>query len=123
MELNKEDTDKFETYMEYIGEGSIKKSLIGIVLWLLSKEKMHGYKLIDVLITEFNLQTMGASKIYPILKKLEKEGFITAEKEKQGKRVKKVYSITKKGKEMMDFTKKFMSQNKMMRQFFKEMMT
>ena len=122
MKISKKDEKRLEFYRKYIGKGAVKKSLIMIILWLLSKEKLHGYKIIDIIQKECHLNKTGASEIYPILKKLEKDGFIDSEKEKQGKRVKKVYSISKKGREMIAFSKRMFCKSRLIRKFFKEMM-
>jgi DNA-binding PadR family transcriptional regulator len=39
--------------------------------------------------------------LYPLLKKLESRGLIKSQKQQQGKRTKKVYALTEKGKEYM----------------------
>lgn len=93
----------------------IKGTLQTIILKLLSeKEKMYGYEITQHVreITDGKIiLTEGA--LYPSLHKLEAEGLLTTERVQIGKRVRKYYSLTKKGtfsaevkvKELADFFK------------------
>jgi PadR family transcriptional regulator PadR len=40
--------------------------------------------------------------LYPLLNKLEQKGFLTSERQKQGGRTRKVYTITRKGKQYIE---------------------
>ena len=72
-----------------------------VLLGLLSHEPHTGYDLkkrIEMSISYF-WPSVGYSKIYPTLKKLEKQELVQMKEEKKGNRpTRKVYSITKKGK-------------------------
>ena len=76
-------------------------TLSTIILGLLKEnDKMYGYEICQITKQRTNNEivlTMGA--IYPSLYKLEKDGFIVASKKKVGGRVRKYYSLSKKGQE------------------------
>ncbi len=77
----------------------IKGTLQPIILKLLSEQgRMYGYEITQKVrvITNGKIEiTEGA--LYPALHKLEVEGTLKTEKEYIGKRVRKYYSLTKKG--------------------------
>ncbi|MFN5182833.1 MAG: PadR family transcriptional regulator [Bacteroidota bacterium] len=81
----------------------VKGNLKTIVLKLLEQEgKMYGYEItqkVKLLSGEKIMITEGA--LYPTLHALESEGAVTTETEFIGKRVRKYYSLTKAGKNMM----------------------
>ena len=72
-----------------------------MILWLISKERSHGYELMTQLqddsIAADKLKMPSPSKIYPILHELEKNGLIEGTWEYHGKRKLKYYQITEKG--------------------------
>jgi PadR family transcriptional regulator, regulatory protein PadR len=78
----------------------IKGTLKTIVLKLLEDNKrMYGYEIsskVKELTSEKIILTEGA--LYPTLHSLEAEGLVTTETEFIGKRVRKYYSLSKKGK-------------------------
>jgi len=78
----------------------LKGTLKTIILHLLKNEgRMYGYEItqkVKELSNEKILLTEGA--LYPTLHKLEAEGWLEVEKEMNGKRVRKYYSLNKKGK-------------------------
>ncbi len=92
-----------------------KGTLQPIILKLLTEnQKMYGYEITQ----KVRKQTEGKIDIsegalYPILHKLEADGVLETEKEFIGKRVRKYYTITKKGEsvarekanEVLDFIK------------------
>lgn len=75
-----------------------------LILWIISKEDIHGYGIMKRLEEFFNFENsnceinINSSKIYPILSKMEKYGFIVGEWKinENNKRV-KFYSITDEG--------------------------
>ena len=75
-----------------------------LILWIISKEDIHGYGLMKKLNDFFNFENskceinINSSKIYPILSKMEKNVFIVGEWKinENNKRV-KFYSITNEG--------------------------
>ena len=80
-----------------------------LILWIISKVSIHGYGIMKKLEDFFNFNdskcdiNVNSSKIYPILSKMEKRGFIVGEWNinENNKRV-KYYSITEEG---LDFLK------------------
>ncbi len=77
------------------------------VLKTINKKKMYGYAIINTCYEATNKEWKPSfGSIYPMLKKLEKEGLIESSVEKHGNRIVKVYSITKKGKERLKILEK-----------------
>ncbi len=83
---------------------AVDKSLIFgsttmLLLKLLSEKDMYGYEMIETLSRRSeNVFSLKAGTLYPLLHGLEDKGFLNCyEKEASGK-VRKYYSITKKGK-------------------------
>ena len=74
-----------------------------MILWLLNKEKSHGYSLTKKInkICSSQDDIIHTSTIYPLLHKLEKEETITSKEEIQKNRTIKIYQITPKGKERL----------------------
>lgn len=81
----------------------IKGTLKPIILKLLEENgRMYGYEITQKVkqLSQGRIEiTEGA--LYPLLHKLEKEKIVSVEKEMIGKRVRKYYSLTKSGKEIM----------------------
>lgn len=79
-----------------------------LILWIISKESIHGYGIMKKLEDFFNFDdskcdiNVNSSKIYPILSKMEKRGFIVGEWKvnENNKRV-KYYSITDEGSDFL----------------------
>lgn len=100
-----------------------------LILWIISKEDIHGYgimkKLNDLFTFDQYKVNVNSSKVYPILSRLEKNGFIVGEWKinENNKRV-KFYSITEEG---MNFLKLIQAQiqivfkNPVWAAFFNEM--
>ena len=77
----------------------ITKNLLDIqLLRLIQTQPMWGYKIKKQVETKFNVKLRHGA-LYPMLNKLEEKGFFTSKKQQQGGRTRKVYAITKKGKE------------------------
>lgn len=72
-----------------------------LLLGLLSENNMHGYRLNEYVNQAMAIYTdIKKSTIYYVLDKLEKEGYIDHEIEREGRRPERcVYKITAKGKE------------------------
>ncbi|MCL2157365.1 MAG: PadR family transcriptional regulator [Methanobrevibacter sp.] len=84
-----------------------------IILWIISKERIHGYEIIKKIkkghnedIKKKGFLGPGSNRIYPILQELEKKGLIEGDMELQGKRKVKYYEITEKGKNTIDIIRK-----------------
>jgi PadR family transcriptional regulator PadR len=91
------------------------------LLWYISKGRMYGYELIKRLEDEEGLRVTTASQMYPMLKFLSKQGLVSQEKEMQGRRARKVYQITPKGRALLQEAKKCMHQNPLKLEFLREM--
>lgn len=91
------------------------------MLWLISKEPLHGYELIKRIQDQKHLGAVGPAQVYPVLKGLTKSGLLAHEKAVQGKRVRKVYHITPKGREMLRNARRCLAENPLKRQFLREM--
>lgn len=83
------------------------------LLWLLSKEKMHGYALISKINEIYGymgVKVVHGSTIYPLLHSLEKDGLITSNEDFNGKHKVKTYEITEKGILTLNSIKRFIKQ-------------
>lgn len=80
-----------------------------LILWIISKEKIHGYGIMKKLDEFFDFGDLDcdikntSSKIYPILRKMESNGLIVGEWDinENNKRV-KYYTITEEGLLILD---------------------
>jgi DNA-binding PadR family transcriptional regulator len=94
----------------YLKEYDIKllRSMKGfgktMILWLISKERTHGYELmnkINEISPSGEEKVRGPSKIYPVLHDLEEAGLIIGTWEAHGKRKVKYYKITEEGNQTL----------------------
>lgn len=86
-----------------IDKGYISGSSRLLVLKLLNEKPQYGYELIKTLKTRSNdVFDMKEGTLYPILHKLENDGLIQASNQTVSGRVRKVYSITPKGKKLLE---------------------
>lgn len=70
-----------------------------LILAALNKRPMHGYALSEYLKEEMaDAFKFGVGMLYPLLHKLEKDGFIVGKWEEFAGMRKRVYHLTKKGK-------------------------
>ena len=79
-----------------------------IILWIISKEKIHGYGIMKKLDEFFSFDNVNceiktnSSKIYPILKKMESNGVIQGQWDvNENKKSVKYYTITPKGEMLL----------------------
>jgi DNA-binding PadR family transcriptional regulator len=87
-----------ETFKKEIVQ-RITKNLLDIqILRLINATPMWGYK-IKKQIEALSGVKLRHGALYPLLNRMEREGFLTSQKQKQGKRTRKVYTITQKGKQ------------------------
>ncbi|MEM2971737.1 MAG: PadR family transcriptional regulator [Candidatus Bathyarchaeia archaeon] len=76
----------------------ITRNLLDIqILRLINAEPMWGYKIKKTIEATVDIKLRHGA-LYPLLNSLEKKGFLTSQKQKQGGRIRKVYSITTEGK-------------------------
>ncbi len=74
-----------------------------IVLQYLETKPMHGYQIITTIRKSFGVY-FGPSTIYPLLGKLEEDGYVKSEWNTDHERPRKVYSLTNDGKTVLTFT-------------------
>lgn len=99
-----------------------KEKFAIFLLWMISKKEQHGYEMLKTLKEDAHLPSITASKIYPLLKYLLGKGLITQKKVMHGKRAKKVYSITAKGKEVLKKAKEHVKKSPLVRQYAEDLL-
>ncbi len=113
--------------LKYFSNGITHK----LILWIISKESIHGYAIMKKLDDFFNFENsdcqlnFNSSKIYPILSKMEEKGLIVGEWKvnENNKRV-KYYSITDEGIDLLNHIQKNLNsilENPSWLAFFKDM--
>jgi DNA-binding PadR family transcriptional regulator len=89
-----------ETYRREIVQ-RITKNLLDIqLLRLIQAQPLWGYRIKKKVETDFHIKLRHGA-LYPMLNSLERKGFLTSQKQHQGGRARKVYTITKYGKEYL----------------------
>jgi len=80
----------------------ITKNLLDIqLLRLVETQPTWGYKIKKTVETDFGIKLRHGA-LYPMLNRLEKEGFLTSEKQRHAGRARKVYKATAKGREYLE---------------------
>lgn len=92
------------------------------LLWLLSKREMHGYEIVKTIGNDHAIIPIAASKMYPLLKQLQKKGLITYRKAMQGKRERKVYSTTPAGRLVLKKAKEHIRKSPLVMGFVEDML-
>jgi PadR family transcriptional regulator PadR len=90
-----------ETYKKEIVQRITRNLLDVQVLRLIRSRPMWGYMIKKQAETRFSV-TLRHGALYPLLNSLEKESFLTSEKQSKGGRTRKVYTITQKGKQYLE---------------------
>ena len=79
----------------------ITRNLLDIqLLRLVQAQPLWGYRIKKKVETDFQVKLRHGA-LYPMLNSLEKRGFLTSEKQQQGGRARKVYTITKNGRKFL----------------------
>ena len=101
-----------------------------LVLWFLSKENLHGYKLMKKIDEFFRLpiekgltRSTQANKMYPLLKKLENTELIRSYNDIHRKKRVKRYELTQKGEDVLYLIKKYFREdlkNELWIEFYEE---
>jgi PadR family transcriptional regulator PadR len=86
-----------EDYKEEIVQRIIKNLLDIQLLRLVNAQPLWGYKIKKKVETEFHLKIRHGA-LYPMLNRLERQGFLSSQNQRSGGRTRKVYTITKTGK-------------------------
>jgi DNA-binding PadR family transcriptional regulator len=71
------------------------------MLRLIQAQPMWGYRIKKDVETKFGLKLRHGA-LYPLLNTLERDGFVTSQEQRQGRRTRKVYAITEKGNEYLE---------------------
>ena len=71
-----------------------------LILAIIDREDSYGYEISQTIKLAANIKE---STLYPILKKLEKAGYMTTYSQEYQGRTRKYYSITQEGKEQLQF--------------------
>jgi DNA-binding PadR family transcriptional regulator len=80
----------------------ITRNLLDIqILRLIQTQPMWGYMIKKQAGTRFGMKLRHGA-LYPLLNTLEKESFLTSQKQQQGGRTRKIYTITRKGQEYLE---------------------
>ncbi|MFA5049936.1 MAG: PadR family transcriptional regulator [Candidatus Micrarchaeia archaeon] len=115
------ESEEIKEYMKYLGFGVVKKHIDILLLWKISRKKSYGYEIMDEINKKCGfIVKLTPSKIYPALNKMEKNGILISKKIKQGKRVRKEYSISSKGKRILLGVKRLMKTGPA-REFYSDM--
>ncbi|MCJ7762298.1 PadR family transcriptional regulator [Candidatus Bathyarchaeota archaeon] len=70
------------------------------ILRLIDAQPLWGYKIKKKVETDFHIKVRHDA-LYSMLNRLEQQGFLTSQKQRQGGRTRKVYTVTKNGKEYL----------------------
>jgi PadR family transcriptional regulator PadR len=90
-----------ETFKKEIVQ-RITKNLLDIqILRLINAEPMWGYKIKKQIEATSGVKLRHGA-LYPLLNRLEREGFLTSQKQQHGGRTRKTYRITAKGKSYIE---------------------
>lgn len=77
----------------------MKRQLCPFLLWMIKRHEAHGYQIIKLLAREGI--KVGPNRLYPVLKGMLEEGLISQMEKREGRRVRKVYVITAKGRKAL----------------------
>ncbi len=92
------------------------------LLWMISRKEQHGYEMIQTIRKDGAIPSFAASKIYPILRELHRKGLISQKKIMQGKRARKVYQVTKKGKGVLAKARQYIKKSPLMMAYAEDML-
>jgi PadR family transcriptional regulator PadR len=72
-----------------------------IILWLISKEPMHGYEITKE-VKRLTGHRLTPATLYPLLNRLETDGFLVSELIDKGKRQLRCYRLTERGNNLLN---------------------
>jgi DNA-binding PadR family transcriptional regulator len=80
-----------------------------IILKLLSERPHHGYEILKRFEELFNV-SYPTSVLYPILREMERKGYVQSEWKKTGERKKRLYALTSRGKDILEYSHTIMDE-------------
>ena len=89
-----------ETYHTELVQRIIKNLLDIQLLRMVQTQPLWGYKIKKKVEENFNVKLRHGA-LYPLLNRLEQNGFVTSQRQTKSGRARKVYTITKKGKKYL----------------------
>ena len=89
-----------ETYRKELVQRMIKNLLDIQLLRMVQAQPLWGYKIKKKVEANFNIKLRHGA-LYPMLNSLEQKGFLTSQRQTKGGRARKVYTITKNGREYL----------------------
>jgi DNA-binding PadR family transcriptional regulator len=96
---NTKNTEKLDVIADAIEQSMKKGHISTLILLALEKEPSHGYSLMQTITEDtYGVWNPTASSLYPHLSSLTEKGLIEFTSEMDGKRERKVYEITNKGR-------------------------
>jgi len=95
-----ENQESVEVFTQQIRRRLVKNFLDMLILRLVEAKPTWGYDIIKETQSTYNVKLRHGA-LYPMLNKLEAKGLVKSRKELQKGRVRKIYEITKKGKQVL----------------------
>ena len=89
-----------ETYRKELVQRMIKNLLDIQLLRMVQAQPLWGYKIKKKVEANFHIKLRHGA-LYPMLNSLEQKGFLTSQRQTKGGRARKVYTITKNGREYL----------------------
>jgi len=89
-----------ENYQKELVQRIVKNLLDIQLLRLVETQPLWGYKIKKKVETEFHVKLRHGA-LYPMLNRLEREGFLTSQTQRQQGRTRKVYAVTTNGREYL----------------------
>jgi len=97
--MSKKNSEKIDVIADAIEQSMKKGHISTLILLSLEKGPSHGYSLMQTITEDtYGVWNPSASSLYPHLSSLTEKGLIKYRSEMEGKREKKVYEITEKGR-------------------------
>ncbi|MHA1915290.1 MAG: PadR family transcriptional regulator [Promethearchaeota archaeon] len=96
-------SEKIDVIADAIAQSMKKGHISTLILLALEKGPSHGYSLMQIIKDDtYGVWNPTASSLYPHLSSLTEKGLIEFTSEMEGKRERKVYEITRKGKKTLE---------------------
>lgn len=100
---NTKNSEKLDVIADAIEQSMKKGHISTLILLALEKESSHGYSLMQTITEDtYGVWNPTASSLYPHLSSLTEKGLIEFTTETEGKRERKVYEITEKGRKTLN---------------------